>query len=157
MLPHTPGACPGRRYRAIIDNIRRYMPDASLSGDAIVGFPGETEEQYLATEALVREVGFDRVNTAAYSPRPNTPAAERADQVADLIKADRLVRLNAVVNEVATERSQRFQVGTLFVCDGAVGLTLLDMVSECGVKCGVHTNVRASATVRVFISRQGGS
>ncbi|GFH12304.1 uncharacterized protein HaLaN_07961 [Haematococcus lacustris] len=62
------------RYRAIIDNIRRYMPDASISGDAIVGFPGETEEQYLRTEALVRDIGFDRVNTAAYSPRPNTPA-----------------------------------------------------------------------------------
>lgn len=43
--------------------------------------PGETEEQYLATEALVREVGFDRVNTAAYSPRPNTPAAEWEHQV----------------------------------------------------------------------------
>lgn len=96
------------RYRQIMHNIRRYMPDASISGDAIVGFPGETEEQYLRTEALVREVGFDRVNTAAYSPRPNTPAAEREDQVADLIKADRLNRLNAVVMEVAEERSQRF-------------------------------------------------
>jgi tRNA A37 methylthiotransferase MiaB len=42
---------------------------------------GETEEQYLATERLVREVGFDRVNTAAYSPRPNTPAAEWDNQV----------------------------------------------------------------------------
>ena len=95
------------RYRQIINNIRRYMPDASISGDAIVGFPGETEEQYLATERLVREVGFDRVNTAAYSPRPNTPAADRDDQVADLIKADRLNRLNKVVMEVAEERSQR--------------------------------------------------
>ncbi len=50
-------------------------------------FAGETEEQYLATEALVRAVGFDRVNTAAYSPRPNTPAADWDNQVADLIKA----------------------------------------------------------------------
>ncbi|KAI8471262.1 MAG: hypothetical protein J3K34DRAFT_417624 [Monoraphidium minutum] len=96
------------RYRAIIDNIRRYMPDASVSGDVIVGFPGETEEQYQRTEDLVRSIGFDRVNTAAYSPRPNTPAADWEDQVADLIKADRLNRLNAVVTEVATERSQRF-------------------------------------------------
>eukprot|EP00195_Chlamydomonas_chlamydogama_P011550 CAMPEP_0202907068 /NCGR_PEP_ID=MMETSP1392-20130828/41192_1 /ASSEMBLY_ACC=CAM_ASM_000868 /TAXON_ID=225041 /ORGANISM="Chlamydomonas chlamydogama, Strain SAG 11-48b" /LENGTH=553 /DNA_ID=CAMNT_0049595811 /DNA_START=24 /DNA_END=1685 /DNA_ORIENTATION=+ len=103
------------RYRSIIDNIRRYMPDASISGDAIVGFPGETEEQYLRTEALVREVGFDRVNTAAYSPRPNTPAAEWDNQVADLIKQDRLNRLNRVVMEVATERAQRFQDRTLEV------------------------------------------
>lgn len=96
------------RYREIINNIRRYMPDASVSGDAIVGFPGETEEQFQRTVALVREVGFDRVNTAAYSPRPNTPAARWEDQVADLVKADRLNRLNAVVNEVAEERAQRF-------------------------------------------------
>lgn len=68
------------RYRRIMDNIRRHMPDASLSGDAIVGFPGETEDQFERTVQLVREVGFDRVNTAAYSPRPNTPAAERPDQ-----------------------------------------------------------------------------
>ena len=69
------------RYSRIIDSIRRHMPDASLSGDAIVGFPGETEEQFQATVDLVREVGFDRVNTAAYSPRPNTPAATWPNQV----------------------------------------------------------------------------
>lgn len=103
------------RYRAIADNVRRHSPDASISGDAIVGFPGETEEQYLRTEALVRAVGFDRVNTAAYSARPNTPAAEWEEQVADLVKADRLNRLNAVVQEVATERAQRFLGRTLEV------------------------------------------
>lgn len=89
-----------RRYRRIIDNIRRHMPDASISTDIIVGFPGETEEQFERTMALIREVGFDRVNTAAYSPRPNTPAAEWDNQVADLIKADRLQRLNRLVMEV---------------------------------------------------------
>lgn len=56
----------------------------------------------------MREVGFDRVNTAAYSPRPNTPAAEWGNQVADLIKMDRLNRLNRIVNDVAEERAQRF-------------------------------------------------
>ena len=60
----------------------------------------------------MREVGFDRVNTAAYSPRPSTPAAEWANQIADLVKADRLHRLNRIVNEVAEERAQRF-VGTI--------------------------------------------
>lgn len=57
------------------------MPNASISTDVIVGFPGETEEQYQKTEDLVREIGFDRVNTAAYSPRPNTPAAIWDNQV----------------------------------------------------------------------------
>eukprot|EP00210_Caulerpa_lentillifera_P008135 g7769.t1 len=84
------------RYRNIIHNIRRYMPNASISGDAIVGFPGETEDQFEDTVNLVRDLGFDRVNTAAYSARPNTPAADREDQVADLVKLDRLHRLNEV-------------------------------------------------------------
>jgi tRNA-2-methylthio-N6-dimethylallyladenosine synthase len=96
------------RYRRVVDAIRRAMPDASVSGDAIVGFPGETDAQFESTLALVRAVGFDRVNTAAYSPRPGTAAAARGDQVADMVKADRLARLNAVVGEVAEERAQRF-------------------------------------------------
>lgn len=96
------------RYREIINSIRRYIPDASISGDAIVGFPAETEEQFDRTVALIEEVGFDRVNTAAYSPRPGTPAAIWENQVADLIKSDRLNRLNAVCNRVAEERAQRF-------------------------------------------------
>lgn len=64
--PPPPVFPPGythERYREIIHSIRRYMPDASVSGDAIVGFPGETEEQFERTMALVEEVGFDRVNT----------------------------------------------------------------------------------------------
>ena len=66
-------------------------------------------------------MGFDRVNTAAYSPRPSTPAALWDNQVADLIKVDRLHRLNRIVNEVAEERAQRFvgsaaQVGFASLC-----------------------------------------
>ena len=103
------------RYRRVVDAIRRAMPDASISGDAIVGFPGETEAQFEKTVELVRAVGFDRVNTAAFSPRPGTVAATADDQVADLVKADRLNRLNAVVNEVAEARAQRFAGRTLEV------------------------------------------
>ena len=66
------------------------------------------EEQFERTCALVREVGFDRVNTAAYSPRPGTPAALWPDQVAELVKLDRLNRLNRITTEVAAERAQRF-------------------------------------------------
>lgn len=103
------------RYRNIIYNIRRSMPDASISGDAIVGFPGETEDQFQDTVRLVKDLGFDRVNTAAYSARPRTPAADREDQVADLVKLDRLNRLNEVVLEVANARSRRFEGQTLEV------------------------------------------
>jgi tRNA-2-methylthio-N6-dimethylallyladenosine synthase len=91
------------------------MPDASISGDAIVGFPGESDAAFQRTCDLVRECGFDRVNTAAYSPRPGTPAAAWPDQVPDDVKTDRLARLNAVVAEVAEERAQRFLGRTLEV------------------------------------------
>jgi len=103
------------RYKRVVDAIRRAMPDASVSGDAIVGFPGESEAAFEETCALVRACGFDRVNTAAYSPRPGTPAADWPDQVADLVKSDRLARLNAVCAEVAAERAARFAGRTLEV------------------------------------------
>jgi tRNA-2-methylthio-N6-dimethylallyladenosine synthase len=96
------------KYRRIIDTIRSYMPDASISADAIVGFPGETEEQFEKTLQLVGDIGFDLVNTAAYSPRPNTPAALWENQVSEEVKADRLQRLNHLVSIKAAERSQRY-------------------------------------------------
>ncbi len=96
------------RYRRIIALIRSYMPDAAISADAIVGFPGETEAQFRETVQLVEEVGFDLVNTAAYSPRPGTPAAIREDQVSEEEKKDRLQRLNRAVAQSAAERSQRY-------------------------------------------------
>lgn len=96
------------RYRRIIETIREYMPDASISADAIVGFPGETEEQFQNTLTLVEDIGFDLINTAAYSPRPGTPAAVWDHQLSEDVKADRLQRLNHLVNTKAAERSQRY-------------------------------------------------
>lgn len=96
------------KYRRIIDTIRSYMPDASITADAIVGFPGETEEQFEKTLKLVEDIGFDLVNTAAYSPRPGTPAALWENQLSEEVKADRLQRLNHMVNQKAAERSQRY-------------------------------------------------
>lgn len=96
------------KYRRIIDAIRRIMPDAAISADAIVGFPGETEAQFQRTLDLVADIGFDQLNTAAYSPRPGTPAAEWENQLDEDTKADRLQRLNRLVATQATERSQRY-------------------------------------------------
>ncbi|BBD62078.1 tRNA-i(6)A37 modification enzyme MiaB [Nostoc sp. HK-01] len=96
------------KYRRIIDTIRKYMPDASISGDAIVGFPGETEAQFENTLKLVEDIGFDLLNTAAYSPRPGTPAALWENQLSEEVKSDRLQRLNHLVNIKAAERSQRY-------------------------------------------------
>ena len=96
------------RYRSIIDKIRDYMPDASISADVIVGFPGETEEQFQNTLTLVDDIAFDQLNTAAYSPRPNTPAAIWENQVNEEEKSDRLQRLNHLVSIKAAQRSQRY-------------------------------------------------
>ncbi|MCT7964613.1 tRNA (N6-isopentenyl adenosine(37)-C2)-methylthiotransferase MiaB [Laspinema sp. D1] len=96
------------KYRRIIDMIRHYMPDASISADAIVGFPGETEEQFENTLKLLEEISFDMLNTAAYSPRPGTPAAVWENQLSEEVKSDRLQRLNHLVSIKAAERSQRY-------------------------------------------------
>ncbi|WP_299490078.1 tRNA (N6-isopentenyl adenosine(37)-C2)-methylthiotransferase MiaB [Acaryochloris sp. IP29b_bin.137] len=96
------------KYRRIIDKIRNLMPDASISADAIVGFPGETEAQFENTLKLVEEIEFDQLNTAAYSPRPGTPAALWENQLSEEVKADRLQRLNHLVGLKAGMRSQRY-------------------------------------------------
>ncbi|MBD2013351.1 tRNA (N6-isopentenyl adenosine(37)-C2)-methylthiotransferase MiaB [Microcoleus sp. FACHB-53] len=96
------------KYRRIIDKIREYMPDASISADAIVGFPGETEAQFENTLKLVDDIGFDLLNTAAYSPRPGTPAALWENQLSEEVKSDRLQRLNHLVSTKAAQASQRY-------------------------------------------------
>ncbi|MEB3229054.1 MAG: tRNA (N6-isopentenyl adenosine(37)-C2)-methylthiotransferase MiaB [Synechocystis sp.] len=96
------------RYRQIIDKIRHYMPDAAISADVIVGFPGETEQQFENTLKLIEDIGFDQINTAAYSPRPGTPAALWDNQLSEEIKDDRLQRLNHLASTQAMERSQRY-------------------------------------------------
>ncbi|QHU99202.1 tRNA (N6-isopentenyl adenosine(37)-C2)-methylthiotransferase MiaB [Synechocystis sp. CACIAM 05] len=96
------------KYLQIIEKIRRYIPDAAISADVIVGFPGETEAQFENTLNLIEEVGFDLLNTAAYSPRPGTPAAFWDNQLSEEVKGDRLQRLNHLVSIQAMERSQRY-------------------------------------------------
>ena len=96
------------KFLGIIKNIREAIPDAAITADAIVGFPGETEEQFQETLDLMNEVHFEAVNTAAYSPRPNTPAADWSNQLSDEVKKDRLARINRLGTEHALERSERF-------------------------------------------------
>ena len=97
------------RYRRIIDRIRARMPDAAISADVIVAFPGESDAQFRRTLALVEEIGFDLVNTAAYSPRPGTPAATWPDQLEEAVKVERLRELNALVERKARQRSERYR------------------------------------------------
>lgn len=95
-------------YKKMVDQIRAKLPDAAITTDLIVGFPGETEEEFMNTVRLVEELQFDTCNTAAFSPRPHTVAANWPDQVPDEEKSERLRLLNTVVTEVAHRINQRY-------------------------------------------------
>ena len=84
-------------YKSIIRRLRAVRPDVSISSDFIVGFPGETEQDFLATMKLVEDVGFDGSYSFIYSPRPGTPAAELEDLVSREAKLERLQRLQAKI------------------------------------------------------------
>lgn len=87
------------KYLALIDLIRRYVPDAAITTDIIVGFPGETEEDFEETLDVVRRVGFTSAFTFIYSKRSGTPAAKMDNQVPLPVKKERLNRLMALQNE----------------------------------------------------------
>lgn len=84
-------------YLRIVECIREARPDIALSTDVIVGFPGETEQEFCETLNLVRQVGFAQAFSFKYSPRPGTPAANMDEQVPEEVKADRLARLQALL------------------------------------------------------------
>jgi len=96
------------RYLEIVQRIRDKLPDAAITADAIVGFPGETEEAFQNTLRLMEVVKFDQLNTAAYSPRPHTPAALWQTQVDEKVKKERLQRINQLAAKHALERRQRY-------------------------------------------------
>jgi tRNA-2-methylthio-N6-dimethylallyladenosine synthase len=84
-------------YLRLIDRIRNARPDIALSGDFIVGFPGESEADFADTLGLVERVGYASAYSFKYSPRPGTPAADRDDQVPEAEKSERLARLQALL------------------------------------------------------------
>lgn len=95
-------------YMKIIDKIKHKAPDASICGDVIVGFPGETDEAFQRTLDLMEEVKFDNLNTFAYSPRPNTEAALWSNQIPEDVKAERLQIVQRLATTHALERSERY-------------------------------------------------
>tara|TARA_A100001037_G_C15108293_1_gene617630 strand:+ start:104 stop:1501 length:1398 start_codon:yes stop_codon:yes gene_type:complete len=97
------------KYKTIIEHIRDLIPNAAISSDVIVGFPGEDDQQFQNTLSIIEEIGFDLVNTAAYSPRPNTPAATWKNQIPDSIKIERLRELNSLVEKTAKKRNSRYK------------------------------------------------
>ncbi len=98
------------RFLGILDRVRAAMPDASITTDIIVGFPGETEEDFAETLRVVEASRFSSAFTFQYSPRPGTPAADLPDQLPKHVVQERYDRLVALVNEIAHEENRK-QVG----------------------------------------------
>jgi tRNA-2-methylthio-N6-dimethylallyladenosine synthase len=95
------------RYLRLVGELRATIPDLALTTDIIVGFPGETEDDFRETLEAVAEVGFDGAFTFVYSPRAGTEAAAMPDQVSEDVKRDRIERLIGLVQRVARERNER--------------------------------------------------
>ena len=109
-------------YLALVDAIRAKIPEISLTTDIMVGFPGETEEDFLETMDVVRKAGFDSAFTFIYSRRTGTPAAVMEDQVPEDVVKDRFQRLLAEVQRIGRERSSRFE--------GEIRQVLVENVNE---------------------------
>lgn len=97
------------QYLELVRKIRLAIPDVVLTTDIIVGFPGETEEQFEETMSLVREVGYDAAFTFLYSPREGTPAAKMKDDVPEQVKKERLYRLNELMTELSKASNDKLK------------------------------------------------
>jgi tRNA-2-methylthio-N6-dimethylallyladenosine synthase len=107
------------KYLQLTGKLRAARPDIAITTDLIVGFPGETEEDYAATRALVQQAGFDNAFIFRYSPRRDTPAATMADQLPDNVKEERNQDLLTVVDNLARGKGEAL-VGTRqqVLCEG---------------------------------------
>ena len=103
------------RYLELIDMARRYMPDIVLTSDVIVGFPGETEEDFEETMSLIETVRFDQLFTFIYSKREGTPAAQMPDDTPREVKLERFERLVALQDAISTEKHAAYVGRTLEV------------------------------------------
>ncbi len=95
------------RFLGIIEKLRRAKPDIGVGTDIIVGFPGETEEDFEQTLSLAREVEFDQAYIFKYSPRRDTPAADMPGQLTTAVKEERNERLLTLVNEIAARHYEK--------------------------------------------------
>ena len=107
------------KYLGTVEYLREKIPDVTISSDIIVGFPGETEEDFEGTLDMLKKVRFDMTYSFIYSPRKDTPAAAMECQIPDEIKGERFNRLLAVQNDIALEKNKPMEGMTVRVlCDG---------------------------------------
>lgn len=96
------------QYKGLVEKIRQKMPDVALSTDVIVGFPGETKEQFQNTVKLFKEIKFDMAYIAQYSPRPGTQAAEMENDVSRVEKEKRWKTLTQILEKTALEKNKEY-------------------------------------------------
>jgi tRNA-2-methylthio-N6-dimethylallyladenosine synthase len=109
------------KFLGIIDRVREAMPHAAITTDIIVGFPGETEEDFQATLDVVAQARFTSAYTFQYSPRPGTPAADMVDQVPKHVVSERYMRLTGLQDRICLEENQKLigsSVDVLVTADG---------------------------------------
>ena len=104
-----------QHYLEIVDKLRKAIPDIGISTDIIVGFPGETEEDFNETLEVVKKVQYDSAFTFIYSKRSGTPAAEMENQVPQDVVKDRFDRLLKVVNEISSKKTAKYEGTTQLV------------------------------------------
>ena len=97
------------QYLELVRKLREAIPDIGISTDIIVGFPGETEEDFLETLDVVKQAEYESAFTFIYSKRSGTPAAKMVNQVSDDVIKDRFDRLLAVVNEISKKKTEKYQ------------------------------------------------
>ncbi len=112
-------------YLSIVEKLRRALPDIAITSDIIVGFPGESEEEFADTLSLIETVGFDMVYSFIYSQRKGTPAAEMEGQISDGIKGERMRRLLATADATALAKAKHYE--------GKILRVLVDGESKNGV------------------------
>ena len=107
------------KYLGTVDYLRRKIPDITISSDIIVGFPGETEEDFECTLEMLKKVRFDMTYSFIYSPRKGTPAAEMECQIPEDVKGERFNRLLSLQNDIALEKNKPMEGKIIKVlCDG---------------------------------------
>ena len=106
-------------YKEVYDRLKERIPNITFTTDLIVGFPGETEEEFEETLALVDYCRFDNAYSFMYSPRSGTPAAKMENQIPDEVKKERLLRLNQHINHWARVNNEKYQDAVVEVlCEG---------------------------------------
>jgi tRNA-2-methylthio-N6-dimethylallyladenosine synthase len=136
----------GDDYLRVVDRLRHFCPDIALSSDFIVGFPGESDEDFAATLAMIERVGYVQAYSFKYSPRPGTPAADLDDsQIPEAVKTERLAVLQALVNRQQLAFNRASVGTTMSVLFDRVGRQPGQLLGRSPFMQSVHASVGEEA------------